>query len=361
MRDYIPLNVLLNDPGAFCNEHTLLHSLNMHIVVLIRLLLIALAKVNAAPRSSPANDGPSLSLSKPTLVEEDDPRFSMRSEVSSTKLPPTAVLMCAIELAARYAEKDYLGPTTRRQGIVLPQYPQVEIAVIPVPPARTIQVRLVMYAIYGIVLDMMFGDGFYETEVEILWDDEVKAHMYFTLPLDKSSLRQDGNPSRNLFTWAMSMNNASIIPEEETSVSTTTTTDPPPLGTIFDWRPVYKPNGENMPLFGIFLLCLGAIKTVARFPITARIPEPVHIGSELVSANLQIWPEVRARATPPYFRYGHVLEAARRIPGWQLERRRFAEFFCGIEANGVPLGVIVLEKGRFDPGLGEIDGDVTTS
>ena len=44
-----------------------------------------------------------------------------------------------------------------------------------------------------------------------------------------------------------------------------------------------------------------------------------------------------------------MLEAVRRIPGWQLARRRFAEFFCSVEVGGRSVGVILMEKGPFDP------------
>ncbi|KAL8890219.1 MAG: hypothetical protein Q9215_002603 [Flavoplaca cf. flavocitrina] len=325
----------------------------MSHLIFVYLMLIAL--VRGATQRIPSKDGPHVLRPKHRLMAQDDPRFSMRSEISSTKLPATPVLMCAIELAARYAELDFLGQTPQRHGIVLPQYPQIEIAVIPVRPARTIEVRLVIYTIFGTMLEMMFRDGFYETEVEVLWNSQIKAHVYFTLPMNGSpnpkNLTKEGvfSPSTN----------ASDLPKRRTDFTS------PALNTVFDWQPIYKPNGQNLPPFDIFLLCLGAIKVVAPFSITARLPDPVHIESELVNANLQVWPGQRpggrARTSPPFFRYGHMLEAVRRIPGWELARRRFAEFFCGVDASGVPVGVVLLEKGPYIPDLGVKNENVTTS
>ena len=316
-------------------------------------MLIAL--VRGATQRIPSEDGPQVLRPKHRLMAQDDPRFSMRTEISATKLPATPVLMCAIELAARYAELDFLGQTPQRHGIVLPQYPQIEIAVIPVPPARTIEVRLVIYTIYGIILEMMFGNGFYETEVEILWNGRIKAHVYFTLPMN-------GFPNPKNLTEqdvVYPLTNASDLPKRRTGITS------PALNTVFAWQPIYKPNGQNLPPFDIFLLCLGAIKVVAPFPITARLPDPVHIESQLVNANLQVWPGQRpgsrARTSPPFFRYGHMLEAVRRIPGWELARRRFAEFFCGVDASGVPVGVVLLEKGPYIPDSRVKNENVTTS
>ena len=316
-------------------------------------MLIAL--VRGATQRIPTEDGPHVLRPKYRLMAQDDPRFSMRTEISNTKLPATPVLMCAIELAARYAEMDFLGQTPQRHGIVLPQYPQIEIAVIPVPPARTIEVRLVIYTIYGIILEMMFGNGFYETEVEILWNGQIKAHVYFTLPMN-------GFPNPKNLTEqdvVYPLTNASDLPKRRTGITS------PALNTVFAWQPIYKPNGQNLPPFDIFLLCLGAIKVVAPFPITARLPDPVHIESQLVNANLQVWPGQRpgsrARTSPPFFRYGHMLEAVRRIPGWELARRRFAEFFCGVDASGVPVGVVLLEKGPYIPDSRAKNENVATS
>ncbi|KAL8672691.1 MAG: hypothetical protein Q9168_002851 [Polycauliona sp. 1 TL-2023] len=330
----------------------------MFVVILIHYLLLLTFTKTAAlqPSSPPAKNGSSISLPPiPQLLEDDDPRFSMRPVFSETKLPPTAVLMCAIELAAQYAAMDYQGSAPQRHGIVLPLYPQVEVAIIPVPPARTVKVQLIIYTIYGLILEMMFGPGFFETEVEILWEGRVVAHLYFTLPLDQA-VGENNNITNHLTSSLSTTTKNPSIPEtgveNQLLLLLNTTIESSSLVTVFEWQPVYKPHGFNMPLFSIFLLCLGALKTIARFPAMARIYEPMHIGSDLINANLQIWPEVaRTRPTPPYLRYGHVLEAVRRIPAWQLARRRFAEFFCGVEANGVPLGVIVLERGSYEPGL----------
>ncbi|KAL8854423.1 MAG: hypothetical protein Q9221_000693 [Calogaya cf. arnoldii] len=321
----------------------------MVTLIFIYLLLTSLPSAADQPASS-TDDSVQLSP-KLRLATEDDPRFSMRTVMSDTKLPPTAVLMNAVELTARYAGMDYSSRVPQRHGIVLPQFPQVEIAIIPVPPARTIEIRLVMYTIYGAILEMIYGGGFNESEIEVLWNGQVKAHVYFTPPMDDSS------DARNKFKGITSRlpGNASI-PQESTSNVTE-----PSANTVFEWTPVYEPQGKNIPPFEVFLLALGAIKVVATESATAKVGEPLHIGSDLVNANIQVWPDVRARPTPPFLRYGHVLEAVRRIPAWQLARHRFAEFFCGIEANRRPLGVVLVQKGQLDPNLGGRGGNVSTS
>ncbi|KAL8658460.1 MAG: hypothetical protein Q9226_000992 [Calogaya cf. arnoldii] len=305
----------------------------------------------AAAQPSSSTDGSFQPFPKLRLATADDPRFSMRTEMSDTKLPPTAVLMNAVELAARYAEMDYSSRVPQRHGVVLAQFPQVEIAIIPVPPARTVEIRLIMYTIYGAILEMMYGGGFNESEIEVLWNGQVKAHVYFTPPMDGSS------DARKEFKDVSSPlpRNVSITEESTTNITE------PSANTVFEWTPVYEPRGQNIPPFEVFLLALGAIKVVAPESTITRVGEPLHIGSDLVNANIQVWPDEKVRPTPPFLRYGHVLEAVRRIPAWQLARHRFAEFFCGIEANRRPLGVILVQKGRMDPNLGGRGGKVSSS
>ncbi|KAL8724040.1 MAG: hypothetical protein Q9166_008164 [cf. Caloplaca sp. 2 TL-2023] len=292
----------------------------------------------AFDQTSPSTDGSFTPSSNPQLSDEDDPRFSIRVTMSDTKLPPTAVLMNAVELTARYAELEFLGFVTQRHGMVLPQFPQIEIAVIPAPPARSVEVRLVIYTIYATVLQMMYKGGFHESEIEVLWENQVKAHVYFTRPLDGT--RGADSQSKD-FTLPVS-GNTTLLQESTNSTAQ-------PLNSVFDWKPVYKPNGENIHVNDVFLLALASIKVIAPYPVTEKISGPFHVGSELIDANLQIYLQDRpiTRPTPPFLRYGHVLEAVRRIPGWELARRRFAEFFCTIELSRRSVGVVLMERGSF--------------
>lgn len=318
----------------------------MIFVILVYLLT---ALILAADEPTYATHGPLPPSSKLRLAEEDDPRFSMNVDMSDTSLPPTAVLMNAVELAARYAEMEYLARVPQRHGIVLQEFPQVEIAIVPARPARAVEVRLIMYTIYGAILEMKFGRGFKECEIEVLWENQIKAYVYFTPPMNDPS-----SPTGRFKEKLSRLPRNSSVPESKTTNLTSSS-----VNTLFDWTPVYEPRGQNIPPFEVFLLALGTIKVVATYSTTTKVGEPLHIGSELVNANFQVWPEMIRSAGQ--LRYGHVLEAARRIPGWQLARHRFAEFFCGIEANRRPLGVVLVQKGQYVPALGSQGGNVSVS
>ncbi|KAL9010619.1 MAG: hypothetical protein Q9173_004464 [Seirophora scorigena] len=302
----------------------------------------------AADLTSPT-EAPASSSARLGLGAHDDRRFSMKYEFGDVKLPATQVYLNAVELSARYAEMDFLGRAGIRQGIVLPQYPQVEIAVIPAPPARSVEVRLVIWAMYGAILEMAFGSGFNECEIEILWEDRLVAHLYFTGP-DDSVLR---SRIRNV---------TAPIPGNTTAVSNAA---PQPVHAnigAFSWKPIYKPRGEMLNFRDIFILILGGIKVVAIHRMDEKVDGPSRIGSDIIGAHIQIYLQDRRvpRNWPPYFQYAHVLQALRRIPAWMLDRRKFAEFFCSIESSMRPVGMMFLEKG-YQPALAEADGNVTVA
>ncbi|KAL8753600.1 MAG: hypothetical protein Q9184_005375, partial [Pyrenodesmia sp. 2 TL-2023] len=179
--------------------------------------------------------------------------------------------MNAVELSARYAEMDFFGRVRQRHGIVLPAYPQVEIAVIPAPPATSVEVRLVIWAIYAVVLNMVHTRRWLESESEVRWEDRVKAHLYFTKHMDDS----------------LSSINRTQDPTPTPSSGISNMTSPFTANAQFDWIPVYKPNGETLQAKDVFLLTLGAIKTIAEYPITQQILGPFHVGSFQVDAHLE--------------------------------------------------------------------------
>ena len=281
------------------------------------------------------------SLSIPILGRHDDPRFSMRLLYGQTTLPLIPVFMNAVELLAQYAEMDNQSRVRQRHGQVLPNFPQVEIAVVPVAPAATIDIRIVIWALYGSMIDMTFRKLFQEAEVEIQWDEKTVAHMYFTLPLDEGSSFQ--NQSHSLTLPGFENTTDTVKPTQLDSGNTGT----------FSWKPFLTPNGQKLLPQDVFILCMGTLKVVAPSPITEKVAGPFHIGSQIVDANLQAYLQDRRtpRTRPPYFQIAHIIEAARRIPGYMLEKKRFGEFYSNIEVNGRPVGHVLIDKGAFKPAL----------
>ena len=276
------------------------------------------------------------SRSEPIVGAMNEPGFRLGVTYGETDLPVTPVFMNAVELSAQYAEMDYMGRTRRRHGVVLPNFPQVEIAVIPAVSATTIEVRMVIWAIYGATIDMVYRKSFKECEISIIWNDETVGYLYFTEPAE------DVPHDSDLGSIGLANAMASLANLSATAPNITTT------GT-FDWKPLFKPDAKNLQPRDVFILTLGAIKTIAVYRSSDKVEGAFHVGSEIVDANMQVylWHRRTPRTNPPFLLYTHVLEAVRQIPGWMLGQSRFAEFHCAIKVNSRAVGLIVMDKGPY--------------
>ncbi|KAL6713289.1 hypothetical protein ACLMJK_008754 [Lecanora helva] len=325
----------------------------LHIIRYFLILVIsALVESSTIPNDTYFgwDDISNSSLSASMIGGKDDPRFSMSVSYGHTDLPLIPTFVNAIELMAQYAEMDPSSRIRSRTGTVLPGYPQVEIAAVPEAPHRTIEVRLLIYAIYGLMIDMKDRKLFKEAEVTVMWSEAKVAFLYFTIPLDLNSIA--GNQTSGLDLSRL---------EGIADSKATLTPDLSSTGT-FSWRPVFTANAKNLPAQDIFILCLGTLKVFAPLPVTDKVDGAFHVASQIVDANLQGYLQNRRtpRTKPPYFQVAHVIEAVRRIPGYMLAQKRFAEFYCNIQVSSRPVGHLLIEKGAF-VGLDGPSGNVSVS
>lgn len=299
------------------------------------------------------SDDLSNSSSSLNLGNADDPRFSVTPDYGENDLPVTPFLMNAVELLARYAEMDYEGRAPQRHGVVLPDYPQVEIAILPAAPTNSIQVRLVVWGLYDAVCKMADMNIFKENEITLRWEGHLIGHIYFTTPLDTP-----------YHAYNQSIN--AVLPTTGGTIDTlqrlNMSTSPSNANTgRFDWLPIFKPSAKNVSPKDVFMIVLGALRSIAESPMTEKVAAAFSIGSPAVNANMQFYLHGRRspRTRPPFFQYAHVLELLRRIPTWMLQQRRFAEAYFQITVNGIPVGEAVLGKGPIEPPLIGASGNIS--
>ena len=290
-----------------------------------------------------------------TSLGQDDERFSMKVLYGETDLPVTPVFMNTVELLAQYGETDFLGRTRQRHGIVLPGYPQVEIAIIPAPPATSIETRLVIWALYGTVIDMAFQNKFQETESPFRWDEQIVGYIYFTIPVNLMQNHSNQTSGLQVSTLVNELNATQSANGSLDSMATV------PPG--FTWSPNYKANGKILSPKDVFVLSMGAIKCVAEFPSTDKVDGPFHIGSTIIDAHGEIYLHRRKTPRPqrPFFLYGHIIEFARRVPAYMLEQRRFAEFWGNIQIYRVPVGVVMYMTGQYNTDQAQADSALAAS
>ena len=328
------------------------HAFVPHIYCLLACLCTAL-KTHAIspPPQTLSNRFATTSLLNTTALDVTiDPRFGIRALYAETDLPITACFMNVVELLAQYAELEWLSKVRQRRGVVLPSYPQVEIAVLPAAPETSIEVRTIVWGIWIGIRDMVRKKQFHEAEFELLWEDQVVAYIYFTKPMDLevtgSNRTLDAESpltllhSPNVPTNGM-QDISNFIENSSSALS----------AGRFGWHPLFPPEAKTLTVVEVFLTVMAGMKNVAPHPALDKVPGPYASAALDVDANMQFYLHRRRspRQKPPFFQYIHIINALRLIPGYMLEKRRFSELFFSIDVSGVPVGEGYLQKGPYTP------------
>ena len=285
-----------------------------------------------------------------------DPRFGFKIQFAETDLPKTPCLMNVVELLAQYAECDWSSKVGRRSGVVLPEYPQVEFAVIPARPATSVDVRAVIWGLWVAIRDMIISNNFHELEMEILWELQVVAFIYITLPMDLQIAGQ--NRSLGTDEPLTLLPGSNITTGGNIGISNMTENSPDALNAgTFSWQPIFGPTAQTLTVFEVFLTAMAGLKNAAPHPASDKVPGPYASAAIGVYANVQFYIHNRRspRTRPPYFQYIHVIKSLRLVPGYMLERKRFAELFFSIEVDGIPVGEGYLERGHYIPPRFDVD------
>ena len=289
-----------------------------------------------------------------------DPRFGFTAEYGETTLPATPCLMSIVDLVAQYAELDWQSKVGQRHGVVLPEYPQVEIAVLPAASASSVEVRLIIWGFWIGIRDMVRINKFPEAEFEILWEREVVAYIYITKPMDLQTTSNNGTLGADKPLTLLPGSNTTIGGILDTANTTEYSPDALSDGD-FSWEPIFSPLAKTLTVFEVFLTVMAGLKNAAAPAASDKVPRAYASAATGVDANVQFYIHKRStpRPRPPYFQYIHVIKALRLVPQYMLQRKMFAEMIFVIKVDGIPVGEGFLEKGHYIPprfGLGDIFG-----
>ena len=277
-----------------------------------------------------------------------DPRFGFKAVYGEITLPLTPCFMNVVELLAQYAELDWLSKARERHGVVLPEYPQVEIAVLPAAPATSVEVRLVVWGIWVGIRDIISRRNFYDAEFEVLWENQAVAYIYITGATDPQVTGSNGTLDPDEPLTLLPSPNQTTSGVLDISNGTQTSSDALNVGT-FSWKPYFTPQAKALTVAEVFLTVMAGLKNAAPHPASKKVPGPYASAAIDVYANVQFYLHKRRvpRTKPPYFQYIHVIKALRLVPGYMLEKKRFSELFFRIEVSGLPVGEGYLEVRTF--------------
>lgn len=292
----------------------------------------------------------SLLLSSKAPDPRIDPRFGYKAIYGEISLPITPCFMNAVELMAQYAELDYMSKARKRHGVVLPAYPQVEMAVLPVAPATSVEIRLIIWGIWEGIRDMLNSkNGFKEAEFQIKWSGKVVAFIYFTKPLDLQ--RSSGNGTQDQvekdLDLSLGLNETTInVPDTLNNITSDALTD-----AQFTWMPLFIQGGKTLTPVEVFVTVLAGLKSAAQPAATDKVPGPFASSADGFDANMQFYLHKRRvpRTSPPFFQYIHIIKSLRLIPGYMLEKKKFADLGFGVVVSGKVIAEGILEKGPYIP------------
>lgn len=290
-----------------------------------------------------------------------DPRFGLNAYFGETDIPVTAFLMIAVDLLAQYAQLEWLSKVGQRSGVVLPAYPQIEVAVIPANLAPSIEVRLVVWAIWVGAQNIIFENQFHEVEFQIEWENKIVGYLYVTKPMDLFRL-PGGNDNATLAPAAAAgpltllsssgPNGTTDVGLFDASNGTAQTSPAAALDEgSFLWKPYFLPEGRTLTIFEVFLTAMAGIKSAAPHGALDKVLGPYASAAINVNANVQFYIHKRRqpRPRPPFFQYIHVIKSLRLLPGYMLQKRKFSELYFGIEVDGLQVGEGYMEKGQHVP------------
>ena len=317
-------------------------------------VVTTLATVN--PSQALSNAFPTSQFVNTTYRNTDmDPRFGIKALYAETHIPLTPCFMNVVELLAHYAELDWLSKVKARHGVVLQEYPQVEIAILPAAPAKSIEVRLVFWGIWVAIRDIIQKNNFYEAEFEIYWESLVVAFIYITKPMGSQLTSSNATLGTDEPLSLLPSSNTTVSDNLDTSDSTSNS-----LGSLsegrFSWKPLFPPTGKTLTVVEVFLTVMAGIKNAAPHAASDSIPGPYASAAVDTFANVQFYLHRRRhpRTKPPFFQYIHVIKALKLVPAFMLKEKKFSELLFSIEVSGIAVGEGFLQKGHYVPPVLEL-------
>lgn len=269
-------------------------------------------------------------LSKALLSPPWDSRFSIRAGYSHARLQPTAVLMNAVNVAARLAVLDF-----NQRFIVdiapLQRYPDVKIDFVPVPPMIAVETKILVWGLYGGINDIVGRKQFREVEFDLLWNGKVVAWLRFEKAVIDMVEEPAGGKQPTIKPQVLqtSIQNDTMPPRLQTDTGLTTNPTP------FAFSAQYTPYSKPLSIFQVFMSVFSALVQIAPLAATSDVKE---LAYEAQDFNSRIVVFKKDRKVRQIFEYRWLVEGLKRIPEFMFESARFAELEWEIVVNGKEVG-----------------------
>lgn len=299
----------------------------------------ALAVVTLTPGSDAIT--PLFGLNKSTLGIPTPPEtFDLKYTIAGPKLRLTSCLMNTIAALKELALEDWDGKIMDETEYRLDKYPEVSIVISTPKRKRNVQARFVIWAICLGVLDMISEKKFEFAQVEMLLDDQVLGWVHFVnhptgaaLPTEERHFNR--TPMRkNAASFLNTNHTVELQPINTAKILTTNNPDDPAEARL---NVTFKPYGDTLGIYDVFVPIMSGLADMAQFPSTHQSTGLI-IGLPGFKGFICILPVIPFRTTPPFMEYGWLIRAITRIPTYMLENGRFGEINMRIAVDEMTVG-----------------------
>lgn len=309
------------------------------------LLLTTFLTLTCAAVISPAQlISPNLtSIYRPTTIlkDIDEDRFEIKGRYGEDSINMISMLMNAVNGVADLAHKGFRGRIPEVIVDKLPGYQNVDIRISPALPARDIEVRIALWGLYFLAVNMVETRRFKNANYDLWWDGVIVANIVVKPHTAVATLERSGKQP---------------LTDEEANLSLLSSKTSNPTSTLFStpstntgltcfFKFFSPPAGEPIPALEVFVTVLATLRTLAQWPSTDTV-EPFRTGCKDHDVRIQFLAQEFPRTGPPFLQYGFLIDMVREIPAFMLGKRKWAELMIVTAFGREIVGTARLEKGN---------------
>ncbi|MCJ1460595.1 hypothetical protein MMC28_010977 [Mycoblastus sanguinarius] len=226
----------------------------------------------------------------------------------------------------------------------LDNYSDVKILIQDNPEKGTLKTSYVVWGIHSAILTMVTSNQFKTAIFYLKWNGDTVGW----LVLGQSNVQLNivgGNNTQSLIQRSEVSSLLNFTQKNITDISVYTND----TGVSADPRMkvFIEYNGQDVPIYGLFLTVLSGLEYAVQFPSTAQV-HPFAVWSETTMSNTlaEFRNHETSRTTPPFLEYRWIIQSLAGLPAYMLRKRRFAETLWVMEVDGVPVGDGYIKKFR---------------
>ena len=244
--------------------------------------------------------------------------------------------MNTVTLLAEAADLDFNGYVKWNRPATFSRYPAVDIDLQLKRSRDPVHNFLLIWALYEAAWDMIDKNKFCVSDFDMVWRGKVVAVLRYKQATQQELQETEGGESKDNETASFAGlttargGGTSMLGGIARGTGQVNTTVELPLSVqtsnedVLTLHLQYLSNARDLPIFGVFMAVIAALKDNAYYAPTDRV-YPFSSSTPGFDTQLSILRNEPPITTPPFFERTHITHTIRLIPGFMLEERKIAE------------------------------------